>query len=150
MQPRLRHFQQGLRPAPYAGTERSPSWHWPGMKMTTILLKLAGPLQSYGVDSHFETRQTQRYPSKSAMIGIIAASLGLHRDQDDEIQVLNQLDFVVRIDQPGELLRDFHTAHAIKKDGKPNRTYVSHRYYLQDAIFIIAISGSEVLMQKSF
>ena len=116
--------------------------------MTTILLKLAGPLQSYGVDSHFETRQTQRYPSKSAMIGIIAASLGLHRDQDDEIQVLNQLDFVVRIDQPGELLRDFHTAHAIKKDGKPNRTYVSHRYYLQDAIFIIAISGSEVLMQK--
>ena len=62
--------------------------------MTTILLKLAGPLQSYGVDSHFETRQTQRYPSKSAMIGIIAASLGLHRDQDDEIQVLNQLDFV--------------------------------------------------------
>ncbi|GAX46541.1 type I-E CRISPR-associated protein Cas5/CasD [Pseudolactococcus reticulitermitis] len=116
--------------------------------MTTILLKLAGPLQAYGIDSHFETRQTQRYPSKSAIIGIIAASLGFRRNQDDEIQMLNQLDFVVRVDQPGELLRDFHTAHAIKKDGSPNRTYVSHRYYLQDAVFIIAISGEETVIQK--
>lgn len=116
--------------------------------MTTLLLKLAGPLQSYGTDSHFETRQTGRYPSKSAVIGMISASMGLKRHQDKEIQALNQLDFAVRVDQPGKILRDFHTAHALKKDGKVNRTYVTNRYYLEDAVFVVALSGSESLMQE--
>jgi CRISPR system Cascade subunit CasD len=112
--------------------------------MTTILLKLAGPLQSYGIDSHFETRQTQRYPSKSAVIGIIAASLGLRRDQDDCIQKLNQLSFAIRIDQPGEMLRDYHIAKSTKRKDP----YVTNRYYLQDAVFVVAISGDKLLMQR--
>lgn len=45
----------------------------------TILLKLAGPLQSWGTSSHFETRATDRYPSKSAVLGILAASFRLHQ-----------------------------------------------------------------------
>jgi CRISPR system Cascade subunit CasD len=118
------------------------------MNMTTILLKLAGPLQSYGINSHFETRQTGRYPSKSAVIGMIASSLGYRRGQDDNIRELNQLDFAVRIDQPGELLRDFHTAHTIKKDGSSDRTYVTNRYYLQDSVFVVAISGDELRIQE--
>ncbi len=56
--------------------------------MKTILLKFAGPLQSWGTRSHFETRHTDLYPSKSAVIGIIAASMGFRRDDDTKIQVL--------------------------------------------------------------
>ncbi|HCN74088.1 type I-E CRISPR-associated protein Cas5/CasD [Pseudolactococcus plantarum] len=116
--------------------------------MTTILLKLSGPLQSYGNDSHFETRQTARYPTKSAIIGMIAASMGLNRNQDQEVQELNEIDLAVRVDQSGELLRDFHMAHAIKKDGKPKRAYVTNRYYLQDAVFVVAISANDVLIKE--
>lgn len=116
--------------------------------MTTILLKLSGPLQSYGNDSHFETRQTCRYPTKSAVIGMIAASMGLKRNQDQEIQALNEIDLAVRVDQSGELLRDFHMAHAIKPDGKPKRAYVTNRYYLQDAVFVVAISANDVLLEE--
>ena len=110
-------------------------------EVETILLKFSGPLQSWGVGSHFETRHTDIYPSKSAVIGMIAASMGYRRNQDNEIIKLNALDFAVRVDQQGHLLRDYHTARKYKKNAEFERTYVTNRYYLEDAIFIIAIGS---------
>lgn len=107
--------------------------------MKTLLLKLAGPLQSWGTSSHFETRQTDFYPSKSAIIGMIAASMGYQRNDDEKIRQLNDLDFAVRIDQQGNLLRDYHTAKKYKDNGQIERTYVTNRYYLEDAVFVCAI-----------
>ena len=111
--------------------------------MKTILLKFAGPLQSWGSSSHFETRHTDYYPSKSAIIGLIAASLGYRRDEDDKVKQLNEVDFAVRVDQQGNLLRDYHTAKKYKDNGEFERTYVTNRYYLEDAIFIVAISHQD-------
>ncbi len=111
--------------------------------MKTILLKFAGPLQSWGSNSHFETRHTDYYPSKSAVIGIIAASLGYRRDEDRNIRRLNELNFAVRIDQVGTLLRDYHIARKYKSDGREDRTYVTNRYYLEDAVFVAAISHED-------
>jgi CRISPR system Cascade subunit CasD len=102
--------------------------------MKTLLLKFSGPLQSWGIDSHFEYRNTSRYPSKSAIIGLIAAAFGHRRGETEKIQELNSLNFAVRVDQPGTLLKDFHIAKSSKQ------TYVTYRYYLQDAIFLVAIS----------
>lgn len=73
------------------------------MSLKTLLLKLKGPMQTWGTSSRFETRMTDYYPSKSAVIGIIAASFGYKRDEDEKIQRLNDLDFAVRIDQEGVL-----------------------------------------------
>ncbi|MEX2785542.1 type I-E CRISPR-associated protein Cas5/CasD [Streptococcus sp. H49] len=117
--------------------------------MKTILLKLAGPLQSWGTSSHFETRHTDFYPSKSAVIGLIAASLGYHRDDDEKLQRLNELDFAVRVDQQGKLLRDYHTAKKYKSNGEFERTYVTNRYYLEDAVFIIAISHKDDVLMST-
>ncbi|MEK2534677.1 type I-E CRISPR-associated protein Cas5/CasD [Tetragenococcus halophilus] len=111
--------------------------------MKTLLLKFSGPLQSWGTSSHFETRQTDRYPSKSAVIGMIAASLGYRRHEDEKIQELNDLNFGVRIDQAGENLRDYHIARKYKNNGAIDRTYVTDRYYLEDAIFIVAIGHED-------
>jgi len=107
--------------------------------MKTILLKFAGPLQSWGTRSHFETRHTDLYPSKSAVIGMIAACMGYRREEDRRIQALNGLDFAVRMDQSGQLLRDYHTARKFKSSGAFDRTYVTNRYYLEDAVFTAAI-----------
>lgn len=111
--------------------------------MKTMLLKLAGPLQSWGLDSRFETRSTNRYPTKSAIIGMIAASLGYSRDEDQNIQRLNKLDFAVRVDQPGRLLRDYHIATKYKPNGAFERNYQTIRYYLQDAVFVVAIGSKD-------
>lgn len=112
--------------------------------MKTLLLKLAGPLQSWGTRSHFETRHTDFYPSKSAVIGMIAASLGIRRSDDAKMKELNALQFAVRIDQQGNLLRDYHTARKYKSNGDFDRTYVTHRYYLEDALFVVAIGHENI------
>lgn len=115
--------------------------------MKTILLKLKGPMQSWGTSSHFETRTTDYYPSKSAVIGIIAASFGYKRDNDEKIQKLNELNFAIRIDQPGVLAKDYHSAMSCRfskvSDVKDNKKYVTNRYYMEDAIFVVAISHED-------
>lgn len=116
--------------------------------MKTLLLKFAGPLQSWGTDSKFETRYTDFYPSKSAVIGIIAASFGYRRDEDEKIKKLNDLDFAVRVDQRGNLLRDYQIATAYKPDGRFERNYVTNRYYLEDAVFVVAIGGEDDFIDK--
>lgn len=107
--------------------------------MKTIVLKLSGPLQAWGTKSHFEYRRTDYYPSKSGIIGLLAGCLGYRRDEDEKIQKLNDLDFAVRIDQRGELLRDYHIARKFKDNGEVNRTYVTNRYYLEDGVFLVAL-----------
>lgn len=110
--------------------------------MSTLLLRLSGPLQSWGYDSKFETRRTNREPTKSGVIGMIAAALG--RKRNEPLDDLVQLRFGVRVDKEGELLHDYHTATTA--DGK---TYVTYRYYLSDAIFLVGLeSEDEALLQK--
>lgn len=118
--------------------------------MKTILLKFAGPLQSWGTDSHFETRHTDYYPSKSAVVGLLAAAMGLSRSDDENVEKLNQLGFAVRIDQQGKLLRDFHIAQKYKKDGSFDRNYVTNRYYMEDAVYIVGVTGPDDQMQTLY
>ncbi len=113
--------------------------------MKTILLKLAGPLQAWGTDAHFQTRHTDRHPSKSAVIGLLAAALGYRRDQDAAIEKLNALDFAVRVDQPGHLAKDYQIAAKknLKKEDEVEQTYVTTRYYLEDAVFVAAVGYAD-------
>lgn len=105
-------------------------------------------MQSWGTDSHFNIRHTDYHPSKSAVIGLVAAALGLKRD-DKRISSLNSLDFCVRIDQAGILSKDYQTAHKTK--GKKDDVYVTSRFYLSDAVFVIAIgSDNDSLSEKIF
>ena len=109
--------------------------------MATLLLRLAGPLQSWGVKSRFAVRGTELAPTKSGIIGMLAAALG--RRRTDPLEDLLQLRFGVRKDQPGRLLRDFHTAHDRKGGSMP----LSERYYLSDAVFLAGIEGEAELLQ---
>ena len=109
--------------------------------MKTLLLKFSGPMQSWGTSSHYETRQTDPYPSKSGVIGMIAASMGYRRDEDEKMKRLNDVNFAVRIDQKGKLLRDYHIAAKYSKRGILERNYVTQRYYLEDAVFVVALSS---------
>ncbi|MGI5990276.1 MAG: type I-E CRISPR-associated protein Cas5/CasD [Lachnospiraceae bacterium] len=113
--------------------------------MKTVLLKFAGPLQSWGTSSHFETRHTDLHPSKSAVVGLIAAAFGYRRNEENKIRDLNQLQFAVRTDQTGTITDDYQTAHRYKYHPDPvlERTYVTHRYYLEDAVFVAAVGHDD-------
>ena len=114
--------------------------------MKTILLKFSGPLQSYGTSSHFLTRYTDYYPSKSAVLGLLAACLGYRRDEEEKLRELSTLKFAVRIDQQGGLLKDYHIAITDKEIVEKPQTYVTNRYYLEDALFVVALSGMDELI----
>ncbi|MGI5900999.1 MAG: type I-E CRISPR-associated protein Cas5/CasD [Desulfitobacteriia bacterium] len=108
--------------------------------MSTLLMRLAAPIQSWGVDAKFDRRSTGRIPTKSGILGMIAAALGRRRNEN--IEDLLKLRFGVRIDKEGSLLRDFQTARSLKS------AYVTHRYYLSDAIFLAGLEGDEKLLKK--
>ena len=78
--------------------------------MATLLLRLAAPLQAWGSDSKFETRKTDREPTKSGVVGLLAAALGLRRDDTEGLARLNGLRFAVRADQEGSLLVELEAA----------------------------------------
>ena len=80
--------------------------------MATLLLRLAAPLQSWGSSSKFEIRATEKMPTKSGVVGMLAAALGWKRDAD--LSSLSKLKFGVRADREGEEITDFHTVHSGK------------------------------------
>lgn len=104
--------------------------------MPTLLLRLAAPMQSWGEDCKFEIRKTQKEPTKSGVIGLLAAALGWKRDNDDGLIQLNALKFGVRIDREGVNMVDFHTAHG--KD-----SYITYRHYLSDAVFLAGLESEK-------
>ena len=80
---------------------------------STLLLRLAGPMQSWGTRSRFTERDTELEPSKSGVIGLICAALG--RTRTESVDDLSQLRMGVRVDFQGTLSRDFHTAGALQR-----------------------------------
>ena len=114
--------------------------------MATLLLRLAAPLQSWGSDSKFETRKTDREPTKSGVIGLLAAALGLRRDDAAGLARLNGLHFAVRADREGSLLVDFHTANREEDRKKGKAPYVTYRHYLQDAVFLVGLESEDTAL----
>ncbi|MBL8191346.1 MAG: type I-E CRISPR-associated protein Cas5/CasD [Acidobacteria bacterium] len=138
--------------------------------MKTLLLRLAGPMQSWGVDSRFGQRETRLEPSKSGVVGLLCAALGKPKNDpakpEDEdlpecpsLSRLAGLRMGVRVDRPGVMLKDYHTVGGAywhdARDKKSQRRYgvatadgkltpvVSHRFYLADAIFLIGLEGRD-------
>ena len=111
--------------------------------MSVLLLALSGPLQSWGDSSRFTVRNTGREPSKSGVLGLVASALG--RSREASLEDLCSLEFGVRVDQPGEMIRDFQTEHlAPGGDSLP----LSNRYYLADAKFLVALGGDSALLAE--
>ena len=114
--------------------------------MATLLLRLAAPLQAWGSDSKFETRKTDREPTKSGVVGLLAAALGLRRDDTEGLARLNGLHFAVRADREGSLLVDFHTANREEDRKKGKAPYVTYRHYLQDAVFLVGLESEDTAL----
>jgi CRISPR system Cascade subunit CasD len=110
--------------------------------MSALVLRLAGPLQSWGSHSRFVRRLTEQAPTKSGVIGLLAAARGARRT--DELTEFFGLRFGVRIDQPGRLVRDFQSARSL--DGTQAMP-LSYRYYLADAVFLAVVEGDRELLQ---
>jgi CRISPR system Cascade subunit CasD len=123
--------------------------------MGTLLLQLVGPMQSWGIQSHFTHRDTGLEPSKSGVIGLLCAALGKPRDESHPDSVdqpplasLAALRMGVRVDREGLVKMDYHTAKDVMKaGGKPFKdtkdTELSERFYLADAAFLVGLESND-------
>lgn len=113
--------------------------------MATLLIRLAGPMQSWGTRSRFDERDTDLVPSKSGVIGLICATMGVDREEREPVLRLADLLMGVRIDQPGVLRYDYQTAQNViaADESKVHPTTVSRRYYLADAVFLVGLEGED-------
>lgn len=110
--------------------------------MSVLLLRLCGPMQSWGVQSRFSIRDTGLEPSKSGAIGLLCAALGRHRAAP--IDDLARLTMAVRVDQEGQLRYDYHTAMDVMRSSGGNKpTEPSRRYYLADAKFLVGFASED-------
>lgn len=109
--------------------------------MKTLVLRLAGPMQSWGTQSRYTHRDTGDYPTFSGVLGLVSAALGRTRGSDPSD--LTALDMAVRVDRAGCRMTDFHTA----ADAKGTST-LSRREYLADARFTVALTGEDDLVDR--
>jgi CRISPR system Cascade subunit CasD len=123
--------------------------------MEILLFRLYAPLASWGDVAVGEFRPSHGYPSRSALLGLIAAALGVDRGNDTRHEQLNDaLAFAIAVYADGSLLRDYHTAQvagASDMKKRPHRTradelsvprhdlntILSSRDYRQDALCVV-------------
>ena len=111
-----------------------------------LILKLQGPLQSWGKHSFEGLRPSQAFPGRSALLGLLAACLGIDReDQVGQQALASSVAFAVRIDQRDyqpQKMTDYHTIKDARIDYqglKSHETIQTWREYWQDAVYTVAI-----------
>jgi CRISPR system Cascade subunit CasD len=148
----------------------------PDMASNTLFLRLEGPIQAWGCHtSKFSIRRSLEFPSKSGVIGLLCAALGVSRESASDLWLpkISEMIMGVRIDRPGFRWWDYHTSGAKMKIPKaeyapkdnpfdlPPPTselftskmktkpgpILSRREYLCDASFLVALQGSEELVE---
>jgi CRISPR system Cascade subunit CasD len=119
------------------------------MSANTLFLRLEGPLQAWGdQQSKFVVRRTAEAPTKSGVIGMLCAALGVSRPEASNgwLPKLSALRMGVRLDRPGVRWWDYHTVGAgmdmrTAEGGKKSGAMLTRREYLCDASFLVILQG---------
>lgn len=108
--------------------------------MDFLLLRCVAPMQSWGDSSIFNYRKTRGFPTKSGIVGLIAAALGIERNNTQALQESGILDINVdvRIDAHGTVNNDYQI---VRHSGKNNK--ISRKDYIFDGKFLVAVSHKD-------
>ncbi|ADJ28315.1 type I-E CRISPR-associated protein Cas5/CasD [Nitrosococcus watsonii] len=113
-----------------------------------LMLKLAGMMQAWGSHTYEVYRPSLNFPSRSGLLGLLGACLGLRRDDEaGQLALAQSIRFSVRADErtfSPVKLADFHTVLDARKVGGKISHYpvVSRREYLCDASFTVAVKAA--------
>ncbi|MFH1876636.1 MAG: type I-E CRISPR-associated protein Cas5/CasD [Candidatus Omnitrophota bacterium] len=126
-----------------------------------LALRLEGPMQSWGHDSQFNRRNTALFPTKSALVGLCCAAMGLSRGSPIEKITLEKFTAlkllciaVPRCVKNKEIMvkrmQDYHTVQGTRDaEGKMKPdTVLTYRQYLNDAGFIALFEGEQKFLEK--
>lgn len=119
-----------------------------------LVFQLYGPMQAWGAVAVGEVRPVVDHPTRSGILGLLAACLGLRRDQESRLHQLRAgVGVTIRVDAPGRRMIDYHTIQTprilkrrtffTRRDELGGKldvhetpdTILSRREYLADALF---------------
>lgn len=132
------------------------------MNPPLLILRLEGPMQSWGLRGKWVVRDTGDVPTKSGIVGMIGCALGYRRNDPRLVnEIENNIKIGVRIENPGTRVKDFHTVRAFfraadgskrhdPRDKSKPYTEVTSRTYLQDASFLVIVESPEALLRKIY
>ena len=127
--------------------------------MDTLVFQLQAPMAAWGEPAVGEFRGSANHPGESALLGLLAAALGVVRDDEPALHALQAgYKFAVGIQSTGTLLRDYHTAQVPGRStlkGRPHatradelavprhelNTILSTRDYRQGASCLVAVQA---------
>ena len=122
-----------------------------------LLLRLEGPLQSWGLRARWDVRDSGDEPSKSGVIGLLGCAFGFTRGDPRLAELDRETHLGIRAEREGTPMVDFQTITGLlpRADGKVKgsldepATIVSPRAYLQDAAFLVILGGARDLLERS-
>ena len=119
--------------------------------MSVLIIRLAGPMQSWGTKSRFYDRDTEDFPSKSGVLGVIGAALG--RDRAEDISDLVSLKMGVRIINKGIRNYDYQVAgvdgfYRASGSVEKNNAIPYTKNYLSSADFLVGLQGEAELLEE--
>ena len=122
-------------------------------RKTILVLRLEGPLQSWGENAKWDFRDSSTMPTKSGIVGLLGCAMGEERGSQVLVELAQSITVAVRVDRPGAKFVDFQTVQ-----GKPlktadggkrsNNTILSPHAYLQDASFTVFIDTTPEWQQR--
>ncbi|MCK9419786.1 MAG: type I-E CRISPR-associated protein Cas5/CasD [Nitrospirae bacterium] len=121
-----------------------------------LILKLHGPMQAWGEHTFEGLRPSANFPTRSGMLGLLGACLGIKRNDRLRLQTLaDSVGMAVRLDKRSLIrkdgtkrplrvmkITDYHTVKDAREDYaglKSHETIQTWREYLYDAEFTVAI-----------
>jgi CRISPR system Cascade subunit CasD len=119
-----------------------------------LILKLQGPMQAWGEHSFEGLRPSNYVPTRSAVIGLLGACLGIRREEKNRYkELVDSIGMAVRVDTRRssdnedkglmqQKMTDYHTIKNARKDYHGlgyHETIQTWREYLMDAEFTVAI-----------
>lgn len=129
-------------------------------KTSVLALRLEGPMQAWGFNSQFNRRDTALFPTKSALVGLCCAAMGLDRGSEDEKIALQKFTdikllciAIPRKQKKRELtvtrIQDYHTVQSTRdaKGHIKNDAVLTYRQYLNDAGFIALFEGDKAFLK---
>lgn len=121
-----------------------------------LILKLHGPMQAWGEHTFEGHRPSANFPTRSGLLGLLGACLGIGRTEREKLQALaDSIGMAVRVDtrcltgREGRVKRlrqlkitDYHTVKDARKEYTgldKHETIQTWREYLLDAEFTVAL-----------
>lgn len=127
--------------------------------MEYLVFQVYSPLVSWGTQAVGQERASDDHPGRSSLLGLLAAALGIDREDDEAQWKLSEACcFAVKQFSAGISLRDFHTTQVPPEDKKARHiltrknelrqaklgTILSYRSYQQESFQLIAVQSRDV------